>query len=254
MMVSIGGMHILQSLQDVNTNQEGKPMSPRITLTCRVIRSPKRSAAPASLAGFALTALALIFMLSACGGTASSAGVDNATMTQAAKLALGTINLEGTDQAVDAEHASQLLPLWQLFSDLSASTSAAPEELAAVVQEIEATMTADQFSAIKAMNLSDTESAAVTQGAGTSPAVSSGDARAGTQSAQVVMDPALGGEMGGGMPPDGGMPMDGSMPGGDTQPSSGSSSAVASAAAPGNMSSAALFQRVVALLQSKLQR
>jgi hypothetical protein len=120
--------------------------------------------------------------------------------------------------------------------------------LEAVLEEIEAKMTADQLTAIAAMEFSQAEIAAVTHGA------SGADAGAGVQSSPAAMDPALGFQVGAGMAPDGGgMPMDGSTPGGSA--SSGSGSGTTEAARPElySMVSAAPFQRVVALLQSKVQ-
>lgn len=69
------------------------------------------------------------------------------------QLALGTVALDGTEHAVDAETATELLPLWKAVRSLSESDSAAPEEIQAVFEQIEETMTPEQVQAIAAMQL-----------------------------------------------------------------------------------------------------
>ena len=113
-----------------------------------------------------LFALTLIFVLalSACGGTdaateSASAGAgglnadyENALSVQL-QLSVGTFNLEDTDLAVGAEQAAELIPLWQVLNTLNESGSAAPEEIDALVIQIEETMTAEQVASIAAMQL-----------------------------------------------------------------------------------------------------
>lgn len=72
-----------------------------------------------------LIAIMMTLMLSSCSGTASSGTILTSAQTRARRLALGTIGLEGTLQAVDAASATDLLPLWELYSDLSVSGTAA---------------------------------------------------------------------------------------------------------------------------------
>ena len=224
----------------------GTPMHVATTSTPRTNLSPACWTAHNGRAGLAMAALALLLLLSACGGANSGAVVDTAVMARAAKLALGTINLEGTVQAVDAEHASQLLPLWELLADMSASPSAAPEELAAVVEQLEAAMTPGQLGAIAVMEFPQAEIDGATLSAGTLPLEGS-VASAEVPPAAVVVDPGLGGDMGAGGPPDaGGLP-------GEVAPGGlGSSNTAAGNPGAGNIGATALFQRVVALLQSKL--
>ena len=66
-------------------------------------------------------------------------------------LALGTLRLEGTAQAVGAAQAAQLLPLWQMVGSGSLQVAAETE---AVLRQIEGLMTAEQIAAIEAMALS----------------------------------------------------------------------------------------------------
>ncbi len=111
-----------------------------------------------------LLPLILIFVLalSACGATdiaketVSSAALnidyENALSTQL-QLSIGTFSLEGTDLAVDAVQAAELIPLWQVLNSLTESGSAAPEEIDALIVQIEETMTNEQIESIAAMQL-----------------------------------------------------------------------------------------------------
>ena len=183
--------------------------------------------------GGTLMALVALLALSACGSTTSSAA------TPAMELALGTIRLENTEQAVDAELASQLLPLWQLMEELDSNSSAAPEEVTAVVEKIQATMSADQLEAIDEMQLSQSDIVKATGGAGSATTGGSDAATSAQQSASA----AAGGLMGQGMPP--GDPGGGPMPGGGPQGSTNSVSTGSRAVTP------SLFEQVIDLLESK---
>src|SRR5512135_1411074 len=96
-----------------------------------------------------MSCLLPVFVLTACGSGTSSR--NSFVLTPETKLALGTIKLEGTPEAVDAATAAKLLPLWQLLLQLSSSTSAAPQEVTAVLDQIRATMTPSQISSINSM-------------------------------------------------------------------------------------------------------
>ena len=69
------------------------------------------------------------------------------------QLALGTVQLEDTDKAVDKVQAGELLILWQAYQTLSNSDTAAPAEVEAVLNQIQDTMKADQINAIAEMRL-----------------------------------------------------------------------------------------------------
>ncbi len=155
-------------------------------------------------------------------------------ITPALKLAIGTVGLEGTDQAVDAASAAKLLPLWQLLDQLETSDSAAPQEISAVIAEIQRNMTASQLKAIDAMPISRAELA------GSSRTASSAS---GTQVSAAGADPMLAGG-----PPSGGVPMDGGGPMGSGNAQSASTSK-ASASAAGSVA----IEQVIKLLQSKVQ-
>ena len=114
----------------------------------------------------------LLFILTACGsgsastntvgsGTASTnsfrSGAASTPLNPESKLALGTIKLEGTKQAVDPKMAASLVPLWQLLFQLNSTSSSAPQEVAAVVDQIKTTMTPEQLNTINSMTLTQAD-------------------------------------------------------------------------------------------------
>jgi hypothetical protein len=66
------------------------------------------------------------------------------------QLALGIVQLEGTENAVTPEQAKALLPLWELIQSGSLQSDA---ETNAVVKQIEASLAPEQLSAIADMRL-----------------------------------------------------------------------------------------------------
>jgi hypothetical protein len=76
-------------------------------------------------------------------------------LSVAGQLALGTIQLDETDLAVDEAEAAGLLPLWQAYQSLSNSDSAAQAEIDAVLRQLQDTMTPEQVQAIVEMRLTD---------------------------------------------------------------------------------------------------
>ena len=124
----------------------------------------------------ALLALAVVLTACASGnnsgngttGNGSSSGNSfrsgtSGALTPEAKLALGTIKLEGTSQKVDSKTAAKLIPLWQLMVQLHSSSSAAPQEVAAVMDEIKATMAPAQVTTIEAMSFTQADVFALLQ-------------------------------------------------------------------------------------------
>ena len=73
------------------------------------------------------------------------------------QLALGTLKLEGTANAVTTEQAKMLLPLWQAIVALSGTTTTAEEELTAVQNQIVEALQPAQLQAIGAMQLTTTQ-------------------------------------------------------------------------------------------------
>ena len=123
-----------------------------------------------------------VLILAACGGTAASvpaaavaSGVANNDVTPTPlvvaylktdytdatnvrnQLALGTLKLEGTANAITAEQAKELLPLWQAIVALSGNTTTAEEELTAVQNQIAAALQPAQLQAIGALQLTTTQ-------------------------------------------------------------------------------------------------
>ena len=112
--------------------------------------------------------LVLSLLLAACGGAANQASSNTETtpsdspqagssLSKVNQLLVGTLRLVGTDQAITTDEASQLLPLWQAYLSLSNSQTAAEEEVDALLNQLQTTMTSDQISAIEAMNLTSTD-------------------------------------------------------------------------------------------------
>jgi hypothetical protein len=116
-----------------------------------------------------LTFLGLV--LAAC-GTASNGAQSGSdplgnpsadALPESSQLVIGTLKLDGTDRAVGAEQAAELLPLWQTYLSLSASDTAAREELEALVEQIRDAMTPEQMQAIADMQLTRDDMFAVMQ-------------------------------------------------------------------------------------------
>jgi hypothetical protein len=129
--------------------------------------------------------LVLALALAACGGSAPASGPaqaaqpggngqngpggrspfgnqdPNAPLPLASALAVGTIKLDNTAQAVTPDEAKQLIPLWQGLQSLMSSDTSAQAEVEGVVNQIQSTMSADQVSAITAMNLKGSDETSV---------------------------------------------------------------------------------------------
>lgn len=119
----------------------------------------------------------LALLLAACGG-AETASVDAAvavpigedsdtaaTLSEEyedaanlrSQLALGTLRLEGTPRAITASQAQALLPLWQTLQALGDSSTSAPEEVEAVLDQITASLSEEQVSAIAGLHLTNAD-------------------------------------------------------------------------------------------------
>jgi hypothetical protein len=107
-----------------------------------------------------LIIFALLLSLSLLGRTASAANVIPATsatsplaLSETLLLAAGTLQLEGTAQAIDATQAQELAFLWQAYGVLATQDATAATELAALLDQIQTAMTPDQLRAVEAMQL-----------------------------------------------------------------------------------------------------
>ena len=138
---------------------------------------------------------------------------DNALPVQS-QLAIGTLQLEETDLAVDEALAAEILPLWQALQSLANSDTAAEAELTAVINQIEKTMKPEQIEAIAAMQLTQEsltaliEAGTITLGRGGF----GGNNETGDAGGFALPAPGLGGGPGGGQGLGGGFP--GGGPGG----------------------------------------
>jgi hypothetical protein len=104
--------------------------------------------------------IVVLLALAACGqqeaAPASEVVVEESGVTDAGgldavtRLALGTLKLEGTGNAVSVEQADELLPLWKV---LESGTLKGEAENAAIVKQIEDKMAAEQLAAIDGMGL-----------------------------------------------------------------------------------------------------
>ena len=162
--------------------------------------------------------LLLAMLATACG---ASNGADPASVPQGGpsagalhattQLIIGTLKLEGTAQAVTAEQAAELLPLWQTMQVLSDSDTAADQEKEALIAQIQETMTAEQMQAITAMNLTREDMASIMQEQGMAMGSQSADTQSGNSSS-TGRDFGPGG---GGPPDEMRVPAGGGMPPGD---------------------------------------
>jgi len=188
--------------------------------------------------------LGVIGALAGCGlasvtqGDALTSQEGATTLSETNQLVLGTFGLEGTDQAVNAEQAAELVVLWKAYRSLSASDNVAAAELQAVMRQIKAGMTEAQLSAIVAMQLTQTDLVTFVQEKGLQATTS---VSAGTGSTQAVPAGPEGGMAGGGPP----MDMGGAM-----VPVSAAAQSVGSAG--GGQVSTALYDAVITLLSARV--
>lgn len=110
--------------------------------------------------------LILTMIMTACSGTSNQAESNisgasdspgDTSLSLVNMLIVGMLKLEETKQAVTADEAEKLLPLWQAYRSLSISQTAAEEEVEALLGQIQNTLTAEQFESIKALNLTNTD-------------------------------------------------------------------------------------------------
>jgi len=116
-----------------------------------------------------ITTLALT--LAACSTSGNAQQFNGGTSTTGAtvelqiaeKLAAGSFKLEQTDYSITKDEATQLLPLWQVYVQLTSSDTAAQEEITALTDQIQETMTSDQMKTINGFNMTQQDIFAVMQ-------------------------------------------------------------------------------------------
>ncbi len=216
---------------------------------------------------FTTTILAILALLVACSKTSNTTGSTTATdrtnapLSSEAELLVGTFKLENSDLAISAAQAKTLLPLWQTLQALSNSSTAATEEVNAVVDQIKSSMTTQQVAKITAMKLTGQDMMSIMSQAG----VSSNSAS--TTATPMALNGFPGGADqrgsgqggGGGMPsggpPDGGggMPSGGGAPGMNGGPTDASSTPQAPRQ-NANQVPPPLLNALIELLQKKVQK
>ena len=108
-----------------------------------------------------LILLILTLAMTACGSSSNTAepasgpqgGPSAGELSAPMQLAIGTIKLDETENAVTAEQARELLPLWQTLQVLYGSDTAADQEIEALITQVQETMTVEQTQAVSALNL-----------------------------------------------------------------------------------------------------
>ena len=195
--------------------------------------------------------------LTACGASSStstpaSTNTGNGLNTLS-EVAVGMLKLDGTAQDVTADQARELLVLWQVYQDISQSNTAAQEEVSALADQIQETMTTDQMQAITAMNLTQQDVFAAMRSADVNSSSSVSTTTVYAPSGNSGM-PAGGPQDGGGAPPDGGsMPADGSMPMDGGAASSGTDSGQGTGSAPSFAGSAGIPSTLIELVIQSLE-
>lgn len=121
-------------------------------------------------AAFPLLLLIVAIIITACGSAAEE--VADATTSVAGEylsteyadaaslrnqLAYGTLQLANTGDAVTAEQATALVPLWQAIVLLNGDETSANEELTAVQDQIAETLSEAQLQAIAKMQITNTK-------------------------------------------------------------------------------------------------
>jgi hypothetical protein len=196
--------------------------------------------------------------LAACSGaqatsTSAAAGMGTtASINEGVRLAVGTLKLEGTGQAVTTQQAAALLPLWKALKNMSANSSSSQIEIQALYDQIQETMTAGQAQAIDALDLTAANVGSVMAGLGIQQ---SGGGQAASSSASSSSAASSGGQ-GGGVPP---ADMGGGMgPGGDIfggPPASSQTTTTTAGASRGSQAGSgvqtALYEAVIQVLETR---
>lgn len=187
--------------------------------------------------------------LAACSSSSSAAIPTGSTQADSGlltvtQLALGTLKLEDTEYAITSEQANELLPMWQIYKELITSDTAAQEEVDALIDQIQETMTPEQTQMISDMQLTQQDVLTAMQGSTVVTNVS--------QSSSSVTSSTGGGIPAGGPPDGGGVPLDigGGMPGdfgGQTQITQSSSNIQKVTGAP-----TALVEALIQSLEQKM--
>ena len=158
-------------------------------------------------------------------------------MQPVAELALGTLKLDGTSDAIAKEQAAALLPLWEVYKEIATSDTAAEQEIQALTAQMQAAMTEAQLQSIGEMKLTQADvmelvrqqvpsmSPGSTTGGG--PVFANGGPPAGGPPGGFAggdLPADASGGAGGGLP--GGVPTNGTPPANGERPSAGVSAGI----------------------------
>lgn len=185
----------------------------------------------------------LTLVLTACGSASSTKAPAHTTSSTASvsmesQLAVGTLKLDATEQAVDATLANELLPLWQLLLQLKTSGSTATEEVDAVTKKIQQTMTVEQIRAIADLQITQEDVTGVIEER----------SLAGSKSKSTTSNANSGSPGGPGGPPDGGLPM-----GTGFAPQQSATTQSHTSQSSASSSSTLVIKEVIKVLEAKIQ-
>lgn len=90
-------------------------------------------------------------------GQGQNPALDFASQPVENKLAAGLLKLEGSDLAVTADQAKQMLPLWRAVRGLGRGTAATNDEMTGLYQQIQELLSPAQVQAIQALSLTQEE-------------------------------------------------------------------------------------------------
>jgi hypothetical protein len=194
--------------------------------------------------------LMLLFtlILAACSNVFSESQINptqtSAELSTATELVVGTLKLEGTEQAVTSDQAEGLAFLWQAYQILTSSDTTAQAELDGLIEQIQESMTTEQIRAISDLDLTQEDAFTLLQeqGLGSVQVPQSSSSGTTTQNGAGAPPPDGGmTAMGGGMGDMGGISPDA------VAASSASASTQGSSTVPG-----ALMDALIKALQAKI--
>ena len=194
-----------------------------------------------------LTFTLIALLLTACSAASTGTPISSTenSLPIETQLAVGTLQLAGTEQDISTEQAEELLVYWQVYKELSQRDTAAQAEIDGLVAQIEETMTDAQMQAITDMGITQQDVFAAMQSASSVVSNASSDS--------TVSIPSGGSGMPAGGPPDGGgggMPSD--MSGAAPAGTSSSQSATDTGSAVITGVPTTLVQAIIDTLQQKI--
>lgn len=155
----------------------------------------------------------LILVVTACSSGASATGASDQTQTAASgsaqlstlsKLLGGTYKLIDSATPITQTQADEMVILWKAYMELNTRDTTAPQEESDLLGQINSGFTAEQASAIAAMNLTSQDILTIAKELGVNEETGSG--RSSSQNSTASNSGQGGFPAGGNPPPDGGGP------------------------------------------------